>query len=311
MEIISYDLGHQAGDDVGADGFVNEEKVIRAYAPVCINLLTKAGYTLINCTPPNNAMTVNQSLAYRVNKANASGSILHLCFHANEVSESSAHGCEVEIGSDSGVKYAMSVLTEIHKLGFAIHGGDTISDGIHRPSLYVTKHTDMVAILIEPFFISNKGDCNLYTPSTLGTACANGVIKVLGGTIAPTVLSPTIKFRKILKVTKQTPCISENGSLVKTFKVGDMLTAVDEDKNWWTLLIGSVSKANTIEVKVQYGKISASNLFVRLEPHATATKLGSLNKDAKVQINKIDGDWINIVYNGGFGWVFGKYITLL
>ncbi|MBU3172774.1 hypothetical protein [Clostridium estertheticum] len=80
MAIISYDLGHFAGKDRGAEGFLNEEKIIREYALVCIAELQRHGHTLINCTPPNTPMTVNESLAYRSKYANDSGSILHLCF---------------------------------------------------------------------------------------------------------------------------------------------------------------------------------------------------------------------------------------
>lgn len=304
MAIISWDEGHGTGRDRGADGYVNEEKVIREYAPICIAELERHGHTLINCTPPPNTnMTVNQSLAYRTLHSNNSGSILHLCFHVNEVEDPSAHGVEIEYASSTGAKYATSVLTEICKLGFE-------DRGIKNPRLWMTYQPNAVSILVEPFFCSNSNDCSLYNKTTLGLAIARGVLNIIGGTVTPTVVSHTIKFRKILKVTKQTPCISEDGSLVKTFKVGDMLTAVDEDKSWWILLIGSVSKANCQEVKYQHGKVTASSLFVRLEPHATATELGFLDRGTDVQINKIDGDWINIVYNGGFGWVFGKYISL-
>ncbi|MBU3172775.1 SH3 domain-containing protein [Clostridium estertheticum] len=226
-------------------------------------------------------------------------------FSVDAYDVASANGAEIEVGSTSGAKYGQSVLNEIVKLGFA-------SRGVKTPSLWMTgSKVNAVSILIEPFFCTNKADCNLYNKTTLGLAIANGVLNIIGVTITHTDISPTIKFRKILKVTKQTACIGSNGELVKTFKINDMLTAVNEDKNWWVLLIGSVSKVNCQEVKVQYGEVTASSLFVRQESHATATKLGSLNKGSKVQINKIDGDWINIVYNGGFGWVFGKYVTLV
>ncbi|MBZ9615277.1 N-acetylmuramoyl-L-alanine amidase [Clostridium estertheticum] len=301
MAIISWDEGHGTGQDRGAEGFLNEEKVIREYAPICIAELQRHGHTLINCNPPNAPMTVNESLAYRSKHANDSGSILHLCFHVDAYDDASANGAEIEVGSTNGAKYGQSVLNEIVKLGFA-------SRGVKTPSLWMTgSKVNAVSILIEPFFCTNKADCNLYNKTSLGLACAKGILNIIGGTITPTA---SIKFRKLIKIIKQTPLIDSNGANIRTFKVNDEVTAVDEDKNWWILPSGSISKVNTIEIKVQYGEVTASNLFVRQESHATATKLGSLNKGSKVQINKIDGDWINIVYNGGFGWVFGKYITL-
>lgn len=61
---------------------------------------------------------------------------------------------------------------------------------------------------------------------------------------------PIIKFRKILNVIKSTPCINlTTGALVKTFKINDQVTAVNEDAYWWITLIGKVSKANC-ELKI-------------------------------------------------------------
>lgn len=177
--IISYDFGHmEGGQDTSANGIVYEYAEIRKYAPVCIATLEKAGHTCINCTPPDgNGMSLMDSLSYRVNKANASGSQLHICFHVNAFN-GSAHGAEIEVDSDNGVKYATPVLDEICKLGFTRRG-------INRPSLYVTRHTNMPAILIEPFFCDSQVDINLYNPTTLGNAIAKGILTTVGGNYSP------------------------------------------------------------------------------------------------------------------------------
>lgn len=172
---ISYDFGHTAnGGDTSANGIVYEYAEIRKYAPVTIQALEKAGHTCVNCTPTQSGISLNDSLAYRVNKANASGSQLHLCFHVNAFN-GSGHGAEIEVASDAGEKYAKPVLEEICKLGFT-------NRGIKRPSLYVTRHTNMPAILIEPFFCDNAGDCKLYNPGALGNAIAKGILRTIGGT---------------------------------------------------------------------------------------------------------------------------------
>ncbi|MCB2340912.1 N-acetylmuramoyl-L-alanine amidase [Clostridium estertheticum] len=184
MAIISWDEGHGTGEDRGAEGYLNEEKVIREYAPICIAELQRHGHTLINCTAPiNTNMTVNQSLAYRTEKANSSGSILHLCFHVNAYDDASAHGCEIEYASTSGSKYATSVLTEIHKLGFT-------DRGIKNPRLWMTYQPSAVSILIEPFFCTNSNDCNIYNKTTLGLAIAKGILNIIGGTVT---VSPVVK----------------------------------------------------------------------------------------------------------------------
>ena len=178
---ISYDFGHmEGGEDGSANGYLYEYKVVRDYGKVCVDKLTKAGYHMVNCTPANGNISLGASLSYRTNHANASGSILHLCFHANAFKTTSgAMGAEVEVKSDAGAKYGQYILTEICKLGFK-------SRSVKRPSLYVTNHTNAICCLIEPFFCDSKADCALYNPITLGTAIANGVIKILGGTTSTT-----------------------------------------------------------------------------------------------------------------------------
>lgn len=178
MPVISYDYGHmQGGQDVSANGYVYEYAEIRKYGPICVNALMRAGHTLINCTPPDGPMTLQQSLQYRTDKANASGSILHLCFHVNAYQTTdNPMGAEVEVVSDAGAEYGQSILNEIIKLGF-------INRGINRPDLWVTKNTNMPAVLIEPFFCDSKADCNIYDPNELGLAIAQGVVNILGGNI--------------------------------------------------------------------------------------------------------------------------------
>lgn len=188
--LISFDLGHGVGQDVGADGYVNEEREIRKYGPIVVNELMRRGHRLINCTPTNASMGLNESLAYRTTKANASKSQLHICFHVNAFkSTSSAMGAEIEVASDAGAKYGQSVLNEICKLGFK-------NRGIKRPPLYVTRHTNAVAILIEPFFVDSKADVALYNCNTLGDAIAKGIINIIGGNKSTPVVvkaaSPTI-----------------------------------------------------------------------------------------------------------------------
>ena len=171
--VISFDYGHGTGQDRGANGIVNEEKEIRKYAPIVINELMRKGHKLIDCTPKTPNMGLSESLVYRVNKANTSGSQLHICFHINAFNKL-AHGAEIEVASDTGEKYAQSILKEIIKLGFT-------NRGVKRPSLYVTKHTNMPCVLIEPFFCDSPIDCKLYNPNTLGSAIAKGIVNIVGG----------------------------------------------------------------------------------------------------------------------------------
>lgn len=171
---ITYDYGHlEHGADTGADGFKNEYKEIRTYAPYAIALLIRAGYNLVNCTPPDNLGLI-ESLAFRAKTSNNAHGFLHICFHVNAFDKPTAHGAEVEYCSTVGAKYAQSVLSQIVNLGFE-------DRGIKNPSLYMTgASVNAVSILIEPFFCSSESDCILYNPVKLGTAIANGVLAIAG-----------------------------------------------------------------------------------------------------------------------------------
>ena len=171
--IVSYDYGHGCGVDRGASGYLNEEKVIREYGPIVVSKLKTLGHTLYDCTPPASlALTLGQSLAYRVNKANSIGSQLHICMHVNAYETDKAYGCEVEYASNSGKAYADRIYPEIaNALGIQVHG----EGSIYRPDLYVLKYTSMVAILIEPFFCDTKADCDKYNAEKLATAIVKGI----------------------------------------------------------------------------------------------------------------------------------------
>jgi len=180
---ISYDFGHGTGEDRGADGIVNEETEIRKYAPIAIQLLENAGHTCINCTPTQAGLTLDESLSYRTTHANASGSQLHLCFHVNA---GGGYGTEIEVSANASATsttVAQFVLNQICALGFT-------NRGIKTPDLYVTDHTNMPAILIEPFFCDTQDDCNRYNANALGNAIAKGVIQAVGGNYTSTAVQP-------------------------------------------------------------------------------------------------------------------------
>jgi len=216
--IISYDYGHtEGGEDGSANGFVYEYAVVRQYGAICVNELKRRGHTLVNCTSPNGKYTVDESLAYRSNKSNASGATLHLCFHANSFADKAAHGAEIEVASDAGAKYGQSVLNEILKLGFA-------NRGIKRPSLWMTgSKINAVSILIEPFFVSNQNDSKLYNCNTLGLAVATGIVNIIGGNKEEPVIlkATTVKATVAATITKSDPVIYQLQNICSILKIND------------------------------------------------------------------------------------------
>lgn len=166
---IAVDFGHGTGQDRGAEGYINEEKLIREYGPLVIDGLRKLGHTVLDVTPKASNLTLGQSLAYRVNAANNYNADLFVSLHVNAFQKDKARGCEVEYISDKGKVYADRICAEISKLGFINRGSQL------RSNLYVLKYTNMPAILIEPFFCDNKEDCSLYNPQELANAIIEGI----------------------------------------------------------------------------------------------------------------------------------------
>ena len=166
---IGIDYGHGTGEDRGAEGYLNEEKVIREYGPLIIVGFQKLGHIVYNITPTQAGLTLGQSLAYRVNKANSLKLDVVISCHVNAFETDKAQGCEVEYISASGKVYADRICTEIAKLGYVNRGSQS------RTNLYVLKYTNAVAILVEPFFCDTKTDCNKYNAIKLANAIVKGV----------------------------------------------------------------------------------------------------------------------------------------
>lgn len=166
---IAVDFGHGTGQDRGASGYLNEERVIREYAPLVIAGLQKLGHTVINVTPTQLDLTLGQSLAYRVNVANNAGVDLVVSCHVNAYEEDKARGCEVEYISPTGKVYADRICSELAALGFTNRGSQ------QRPNLYVLKYTNAIAVLVEPFFCDTKSDCDLYNPKKIANAIIKGI----------------------------------------------------------------------------------------------------------------------------------------
>lgn len=204
---ISVDFGHGSGADRGAEGYLNEEEVIREYGPIVITGLQKLGHIVLNCTPTQAGLTLGQSLAYRVNMSNNFKADIHLCLHVNAFSTDKAQGCEVEYISANAKVYADKINAQIAILGFTNRGS------VSRPNLYVLKYTKAIAILVEPFFCDTKSDCNKYSAVKL----ANAIVKGVTGKDIPVPAVTTIT--KPIVVAKPVVVIPKVVSSGKTYRV--------------------------------------------------------------------------------------------
>lgn len=169
--IISVDAGHNCTPDGGAVGIRLEDDLTKEVVGILISKLSSKGYNVVDCTPYGKVFnSVTESLAYRVNKANAVNSSVHLCIHFNKFN-GTARGSEAWIDSAAGNEagsYATQILSQLSKMGF-------VNRGVKVGDLYVPKYTKMPCVLVEVCFIDNQDDMNLYNANSIADAIIKGV----------------------------------------------------------------------------------------------------------------------------------------
>ncbi len=161
------DLGHNVAYDGGAVGIRGEDELIREVGFKVINMLRELKHTVVYCTP-SKAISLIDSLSARVKTANENRVDYFVCLHFNA---GGGRGTEVYAHSEGGRRLAQRVLDEIVKLGFVNRG---VKDGAW---LYVIKHTDAPAILIECCFVDSKGDLLLYNSEEMARAIVRGLVE--------------------------------------------------------------------------------------------------------------------------------------
>ncbi len=169
---IAIDCGHTlSGADRGASGIGGREEVrTREIGKALNDLLVRQGHSIVDCTL-DNANSVGESLAYRVNKANNNNVDIYISIHLNAYN-GEARGIETHVYnncSNVSLDYAHKVQQELCKLGY-------IDRGVKKGNLYVVKNTNAPAILVECGFIDNQSDMNLYNANDIAKAICSGII---------------------------------------------------------------------------------------------------------------------------------------
>ena len=172
------DCGHNCPPDTGARGLKVEDVLTKDVGTRVIEKLKTLGHTVVNCNP-SSASSVTQSLSKRCSNANANDVDVFVSIHFNSFN-GKANGTEVFATSETGRKIAKPVLDEIVKLGFFSRG---VKSGSH---LYVLRHTNMPAILVEGCFLDSEKDMKLFNSEAMATA----IVKGLTGKIAPEPVPP-------------------------------------------------------------------------------------------------------------------------
>lgn len=164
---INLDMGHTlSGADTGAVGCGRKEQdCTREIGYKVKAKLESLGHSVCVCSV-DSAGTVNESLAARVNKANANGGDLYVSIHLNA---GGGYGAEVYTYQGKELSAARNVLNNICSLGYR-------NRGIKAANLYVINHTKMPAMLIECCFIDSNEDMGRYNAEDIANAIVKGLV---------------------------------------------------------------------------------------------------------------------------------------
>lgn len=169
MATYGIDYGHTLkGYDTGAIGNgLKEQDITRKVGKIVTSKLRALGHKVIECAI-DSANSVDESLSYRVNKANSNNVDLFISIHVNA---GGGQGTEIYTWGGEQLPEATRALNNITALGFNNRG---IKDG---SNLYVIRNTKAKAMLIELFFIDSV-DVELYKKvgaERLSSAIAEGI----------------------------------------------------------------------------------------------------------------------------------------
>lgn len=174
---INVHAGHNPDGKIacGAIGLIKESTEARNVKTHVINMLKELGHDVYDCTCENGT-SQSDVLKKIVSACNIKDVDLDVSIHfnagANDTKGNGKNtGTEVLVYSTgSGArKYADAVCKSISALGFK-NRGTKINN-----QLYVLKHTEAPAMLIECCFVDDKDDVELYDAYTMAKAIVKGI----------------------------------------------------------------------------------------------------------------------------------------
>lgn len=163
----------------GSSGYLDEVTVIRQYAPWVAQVLYQAGHQVMTYNPdtdPTVYPSSSDELKAGINKANEWGADLFVSCHANATELHNASGTWVlTLANDT---YANTIGTNVSSQVASLLG--IANKGLSHPTdKGELNQTNMSTIIIEPFFVDYKSDCDKYTAvggQSLDTKIANAIL---------------------------------------------------------------------------------------------------------------------------------------
>lgn len=173
-KIFGLDAGHcTSGADTGAQGNgYKEQDLTRQVVTYLSEYLENEGHITKYCHC-HSASSVNESLRYRVNKANSLGVDYFVSIHLNA---GGGVGTETYICARGGEaeRVAKRVNSKLVQYGYR-------DRGVKVGNLYVIKNTNASAILVECCFIDSASDMAKFNAKSIAKAIAEGLLnKTIG-----------------------------------------------------------------------------------------------------------------------------------
>lgn len=294
--IIGVDKGHtvQNGGVCGACGLLKESVENRPVGNKVIEKLRILGHTVIDCSC-DYSKDRDEQLAAIVKKANAQKLDLFLSLHLNA---GGGTGAEVYTTNTSGAKSEAKRLIETYckRTGFRNRG--------HKFSeLYVLRHTNAPAMLLEMCFVDTESDFKRWNNLGVETI-ANVIVEGITGQVVqekpvetPSTTSYTVKITAdVLNVRAGA---GTNYKVNTQVRKGEVYTIVGESNGWGKLKSGAgwislkyTSKncpstpANKPNQTIKIG----SKVKIVGSKYATGQSIPSWVKDNVYTVQQIKGD---------------------
>lgn len=168
MKLIGISFGHNDKFNVGAKGFLFEDTINREVGQALIDKINADGRCKAIRLYKENVISYEDSLSYRPIMANNLGCDIAIDVHHNSFTQSTAHGCEALGTGNNSELLANHILNEVAKLGYYNRGFKYNNYAFNRIAV-------MPSIIYEGFFLTNKDDCNRYSPSKEAAAIMQGI----------------------------------------------------------------------------------------------------------------------------------------
>lgn len=176
--IVGINKGHTlAGPNSGAIGCgYKEQDLTREVGAVVERIFKQEGHTTVDCTV-DQASDNSVALKSIVTKANKQKLDLFLSIHFNacvndETGDGKTTGVEAYVynSTSSAKPHAERICKNISSLGLKNRGAKV------NAKLYVIKHTNAPAVLVECCFIDDRDDMKVYDAEKFGKAIAEAIL---------------------------------------------------------------------------------------------------------------------------------------